>query len=202
MLARPSAPRYYGGLRRPRRYGRRSPSPPPALHRRLGERPAAPIIGIGSGGNRMSSRAGGVIDQKLRRYFAGRGTDDDLVAAYLFGSVARGRDHARSDVDVAVLYRSDPPATFDSLPLRLEGEIERFLGRRTEVICLNMAPVDLCVRVLRDGVLLLDTRGARNPKPEVARKTAIRVLIYPTLCGQWRAGVAGWGGAGKRLRRR
>ena len=46
-----------------------------------------------------------MIDQKLRRYFAGRGTDDDFVAAYLFGSVARGDDDARSDVDVAVLYR-------------------------------------------------------------------------------------------------
>lgn len=104
----------------------------------------------------MSSRADGVIDQELRAYFAGRATGDDLVAAYLFGSVARGDDDARSDVDVAVLHRRDPPRTFDALPLRLEGEIERLLGRRTEVVCLNLAPVDLCARVLRDGVLLVD----------------------------------------------
>ena len=115
-----------------------------------------------------------MIDQKLRRYFAGRGTDDDFVAAYLFGSVARGDDDARSDVDVAVLHRCDPPATFDSLPLRMEGEIERFLGRRTEVICLNMAPVDLCARVLRDGLLLLDV----DPALRIAFEVRTRNLWF------------------------
>jgi len=97
-----------------------------------------------------------VIAQQLERYFAARAVDGDLIAAWLFGSVARGDDRARSDVDVAVLYRRDPPRTFDALPLRLEGEIERLLGQRTEVVCLNPAPVDLCARVLRDGVLLAD----------------------------------------------
>ena len=57
-----------------------------------------------------------MIEQRLRRYFTGRAGDENLVAAYLFGSVARGDDDARSDVDVAVLHRRDPPATFDALP--------------------------------------------------------------------------------------
>ena len=85
-----------------------------------------------------------MIAQQLERYFATRAADGDLIAAWLFGSVARGDDHARSDVDVAVLFRREPPRTFDALPLRLEGEIERLLGRRTEVVCLNLAAVDLC----------------------------------------------------------
>ena len=97
-----------------------------------------------------------MIAQQLERYFASRAPDGNIVAAYLFGSVARGDDHARSDVDAAVLFRREPSRTFDALPLRLEGEIERLLGRRTQVVCLNLAPVDLCARVLRDGVLLLD----------------------------------------------
>lgn len=97
-----------------------------------------------------------MIAEQLERYFAAHAADGNVVAAYLFGSVARGDDHARSDVDVAILYRRDPPRTFDALPLRLEGEIERLLGRCADVVCLNLAPVDLCARVLRDGVLLLD----------------------------------------------
>ena len=108
-----------------------------------------------------------MIAQQLERYFAARAADGDLIAAYLFGSVARGNDHARSDVDVAILYRRDPPRTFGSLPLGLEGEIERLLGRRTEVVCLNLAPVDLCARVLRDGVLLLDQDPALRIRFEV-----------------------------------
>lgn len=118
----------------------------------------------------MSSRAGGVIGEELRRCLAGRGTGDDLAAAWLFGSVARGDDDQRSDVDVAVLYQRDPPATFEGLPLRLEGELESLLGRRTEVISLNSAPVDLCARVLRDGVLLLD----RNPALRIAFEVRTR----------------------------
>ena len=97
-----------------------------------------------------------MIAQQLERYFATRAADGNVVAVWLFGSVARGDDGDRSDVDVAVLYRRDPQRTFDALPLRLEGEIERLLGRRAEVVCLNLAPVDLCARVLRDGVLLVD----------------------------------------------
>ena len=60
-----------------------------------------------------------MIAQQLERYFEGRAADGNVVAAWLFGSVARGDDHVRSDVDVAVLYRRDPPRSFDALPLRL-----------------------------------------------------------------------------------
>ncbi len=129
----------------------------------------------------MSNRTGGVIGQKVRRYLAGRGADDNLVAAYLFGSVARGDDGARSDVDVAVLHRRDPPPTFDGLPLRLEGEIERVVGRHAQVISLNTAPVDLCARVLRDGVLLLDW----DPALRIAFEVRTRNMwfdLQPVIC--------------------
>ena len=59
----------------------------------------------------------------------------DVVAAWLFGSFARGDARADSDVDVAVLFRRTPAATLDAPPLRL---------------------ADLRARVLRDGVLLVD----------------------------------------------
>ena len=95
------------------------------------------------------------IVRRLERFFAGRESGGE-VAVYLFGSVARGDDRSRSDVDLGVLYRRDPPAGFDGLPLRLEGEIEQLLGHTTQVVALNAAPADLRVRVLRDGVLILD----------------------------------------------
>ena len=116
----------------------------------------------------------GVIAQQLERYFAAHAADGNLIAAWLFGSVARGDDGARSDVDVAVLYRRDPPRTFEALPLRLEGEIERLLGRRTEVVRLNLAPVDLCARVLRDGMLLVD----RDPALRIGFEVRTRNLWF------------------------
>ena len=80
----------------------------------------------------------------------------DVVAAWLFGSFARGDARADSDVDVAVLFRRTPAATLDAPPLRLEGEIERLLRRTTQVVAMNSAPADLRARVLRDGLLLVD----------------------------------------------
>ena len=100
------------------------------------------------------------IEQTLRDFFAAE--PGDIVAAYLFGSVARGTAGARSDVDVAVLYATAPPATLEGLPLDLERRISRLMGRPAQVIVLNTAPVGLIHRVLRDGVLLLDRDpGAR-----------------------------------------
>jgi len=100
------------------------------------------------------------IEQILHEFFAAQG---DIVAAYLFGSVARGTARAGSDVDVAVLYATPRPSTLEGLPLDLEAEIERRLDRPAQVVVLNTAPVGLVHRVLRDGVLLLD----RDPSTRI-----------------------------------
>jgi predicted nucleotidyltransferase len=86
----------------------------------------------------------------------------DIAVAYLFGSVARGTAKPSSDVDVAVLLKTDPPRTVDGLCLELEGQLERRLGRPVQLVVLNRASCDLVHRVLRDGVLLLERDpGAR-----------------------------------------
>jgi len=106
-----------------------------------------------------------IIEQALREFFLTR--PDGIIAAYLFGSVARGTAGARSDVDVAVLYAAAPPATLEGLPLDLEGRIGQLLGRPVQVIVLNTAPVGLVHRVLRDGVLLLDSAKSARIRFEV-----------------------------------
>jgi predicted nucleotidyltransferase len=47
----------------------------------------------------------------------------DVVAAYVFGSVARGTAREDSDVDVAVLLAHEPPRTLAGLMLGLEGDL-------------------------------------------------------------------------------
>lgn len=102
----------------------------------------------------------GAVERVLREFFAAH--PDSIIAAYLFGSVARKTAEARSDVDVAVLYAATPPPTIEALPFELEGRLDRVLGRRAQVVVLNTAPADLVHRVLRDGVPLLDRDpGAR-----------------------------------------
>jgi len=102
---------------------------------------------------------------QLERYFAEN--PSGAVAAWLYGSVARGTARADSDVDVAVLFEEDPASTLDAGPLDLEGELERLLARSTQVVSLNRAPVDLVHRVLRDGILVCDRDRSRRIRFEV-----------------------------------
>jgi len=90
-----------------------------------------------------------------------------LAAAYLFGSVARGEGRPDSDLDVGVLYENEPPATLDGLGLELQADLEEAVGRAVDIVVLNRAPVDLIVRVLRDGVILLDRDRSRRIRFEV-----------------------------------
>jgi predicted nucleotidyltransferase len=99
-------------------------------------------------------------ESRLRGFFETR--REGVVAAYLFGSLARGTSGSGSDVDVAVLFTGRQPAALNSPPLSLEGDLERLLGRSVDLVVLNSAPADLVHRVLRDGrILFEDDRSAR-----------------------------------------
>ena len=100
-----------------------------------------------------------IIDT-LCRWFEAHG--QDLAAAYLFGSVARGSAREGSDVDVALLYAKEPAPGLDGLGFDVAHQLELVLGRRVDVVVLNKASPDLVHRVLKDGVLLLENdRRAR-----------------------------------------
>lgn len=114
------------------------------------------------------------IEKQLRELLAAR---SEVVTAYLFGSVARGTHHAKSDVDVAVLYAEDPPPTLDGLGLGLEADLERDLGWPVQVIVLNRAPYDLVHRVLRDGKLLKDA----DPSARIRFEVRARNLYFDLL---------------------
>lgn len=85
-----------------------------------------------------------------------------LSAAYLFGSVARGTAGPHSDVDLGLLFTEAPDAGLDAQGSDIAYALELTLKRTVDVVVLNRAPSDLVHRVLRDGVLVLETdRRAR-----------------------------------------
>lgn len=94
-------------------------------------------------------------------------TEADVVAAYLYGSVARNVHRSQSDVDVALLLDDDPPETLDGLRLDLASRLGDELGRPVDVVILNRAPCDLAHRVRRDGVILIDRDRRRRVAWEV-----------------------------------
>ena len=93
-----------------------------------------------------------------------------IACAYLFGSVARGTQRPESDVDVAVLYATEPSRTLDGLRLRLEGALEAVLRRPVQLVVLNLAPVDLIHRILRDGKLILEVDRSARVRFEVLKR--------------------------------
>ncbi|KAA0238658.1 MAG: nucleotidyltransferase domain-containing protein [Dehalococcoidia bacterium] len=103
--------------------------------------------------------------------------EPSLVAAYLFGSFARGTPSAESDLDIAVLFpgKADPRlgGALDSL----RDAVERACSRPCDLIDARAASADLFHRVLRDGRLLVD----RDPSARIAFEVARRNEYFDLL---------------------
>jgi predicted nucleotidyltransferase len=124
------------------------------------QEPAAGAVVIAPAGwhDQAMIQSAAALADSLRGALAG----EDCVAAWLFGSRARGDASPLSDVDVAVLFGRPRPTTLLALPTRLHGALERTSGAGVDLIILDGADPDLIHRVLRDGVLLVDNdRAAR-----------------------------------------
>jgi uncharacterized protein len=108
-----------------------------------------------------------VVESQLRHFLATTAGREGIAAAYLFGSMARGTAGPASDVDVGILYSKEPPRTLKGLGFDLEWELEKMLKLPVQVVVLNRAPVDLVIRVLRDGRLLVDRDRSKRVQFEV-----------------------------------
>ena len=117
-----------------------------------------------------SSRVSETIEGRLRDCLLGE--PGDVIAAYLFGSRARGTAGPRSDVDVAILLRTTPPGTLLDQPFALEDDLRGALQVEVQLVVLNTAPPDLIHRVLRDGALLIDRDPGARVRFEVAARNA------------------------------
>ena len=95
---------------------------------------------------------------------------ESVIAAYLFGSFARGAARRQSDIDIAVLLAGAPRTLHERFGL--ESRLEERLRRPVQVVILNDAPPDLVHRVLRDGRLVLESDKAARVRFEVSARNA------------------------------
>jgi len=85
----------------------------------------------------------------------------EVAAIWLFGSVARGRPRATSDVDIAVFTVPGARRRDPLRQLEYVGAASKALGTdRLDVVILNSAPVTLRHEVFRHGKLLFQRDDA------------------------------------------
>lgn len=84
--------------------------------------------------------------------------DPNAAFAYLYGSVAKGRQRAASDIDVAVFFNPEQErmdrVEAAERALELGGRLEARLGRPVQVVSLRHASPELVQNVLGHGRLL------------------------------------------------
>lgn len=81
------------------------------------------------------------------------------AAIYLFGSMAHGRTHPQSDIDLAFLplHACDPVQVFE-----MASRLADLLGRDVDLIDLRAASTVMAKEVMRTGKLLAQSDPARR----------------------------------------
>jgi hypothetical protein len=83
---------------------------------------------------------------------------DNVLFAYLFGSVAKGESSPLSDIDIAVYLRGVEPDAFFESKLALHGELCRALKRNdVDLLVLNEGNnLMLIEEIIRNGAVIYD----------------------------------------------
>ncbi|MBI4135981.1 MAG: nucleotidyltransferase domain-containing protein, partial [Candidatus Vogelbacteria bacterium] len=94
----------------------------------------------------------------LKDYFA---KQPEIIMAFVFGSTVRGQETQESDVDIAVYFK--PVGRSLEWEEQYEyvreneiwGEVEKIVGKRTDLVILNRAPSTLAYSVLQGGKVIV-----------------------------------------------
>jgi uncharacterized protein len=96
-----------------------------------------------------------------------------LVSAYVFGSVAAGREHQESDLDIGIVLEHSiyptPARRFDAR-LRLLTRLQSAIGGEVDLVIVNDAPPHLARHILWEGVAVVIRDSEAN---HAARRLAL-----------------------------
>jgi len=88
------------------------------------------------------------ISKRVREALSGF---DKIIVAYVFGSTAKEKEHAFSDIDIAVLLKE--PSIEKTM--RIHSLLTGVLGDRVDTLLLNFAPPILRYHVVKNGLRVL-----------------------------------------------
>jgi len=111
------------------------------------------------------------INQKIRAYFS---ADPNVIAVYLFGSHAKGKARAGSDIDLALLLRENPEYDYR---LRVMSELADLLKAEVDVLVLRQCGILMQRQVLRYGIALFE----RDRKARISFEILSRKMYFDFL---------------------
>jgi len=91
----------------------------------------------------------------------------DIVAIYIFGSVATAKNRSGSDIDVAIMVRGQVKGMGR---VQLETSLSNFLGKDVDLIIFGEATPLLQHQILKYGCLIYE----RDPKERMRQEIAAR----------------------------
>jgi predicted nucleotidyltransferase len=110
--------------------------------------------------------------EKIRRFAE---ADRRIVAAYVFGSSATGKDRRGSDVDIAIMIQG----SLDGFErVRLETLLSNVLGRNVDLVVFGRATPLLQHQVLKYGCLVYEA----DPKERIRQEMEARYQYLDTRC--------------------
>jgi predicted nucleotidyltransferase len=96
----------------------------------------------------MTSQSLTKISKRIHEALSGV---EDIIVAYVFGSTAKGKEHAFSDIDIAILLKEP---SIDKT-MRIHSFLTEVFGDRVDTLLLNFAPPILRYQVVKNGLRVL-----------------------------------------------
>ena len=78
----------------------------------------------------------------------------EIVAAYLYGSYAKGTSRPQSDIDLAILLDNKTTKESENIRGEMHLEVSRLLRKDPHLVVLNLSALELVRQVLSSGTLL------------------------------------------------
>jgi len=107
---------------------------------------------------------------KIAEYFA---TKQEVVAVYLFGSYAQGREKGQSDIDLGILLDLDILSRQNDLRTLFLADLGRMLRKDLHIVIMNCAGEGILAQIFKHGKCIFQ----RNSRTLASFRTASYSLI-------------------------
>jgi len=97
------------------------------------------------------------LTEKLTAYF---NTKSEIIAVYVFGSYAKGKEHRSSDLDIGILFDTRDPVLIKKTVDTIMIDLSRILRKDIHPVILNFAGEELLRQVFLKGKCIL----VKNPR--------------------------------------